>query len=190
MRHRHRDCATSVCAAKGTFCATEELSNPAFATITERRRIRKRSRCNSVENERLVARGISRSRKRGKALKREESRSFLPRLHRASPYLPPCALANTPERIGATRYEGLARRYAAYVTFARCKCVVPHAISWSNGPWSRGSYSHNHARVSSCSCTDKHEKNRTIIGAANRFRERRGAARRGGAQDSGEQAKY
>lgn len=36
-----------------------------------------------------------------------------------------------PERIGpSTLFARLAHRY---VTFARCKCVVPHAISWSNG---------------------------------------------------------
>lgn len=51
----------------------------------------------------------------------------------------PCALASTLERIGATRYEELARCYAVYVTFARCKCVAPHTISWSNGPRSRSS---------------------------------------------------
>lgn len=33
------------------------------------------------------------------------------------------------ERIGPSTL--LAHRY---VTFLRCKCVVPHAISWSNGP--------------------------------------------------------
>lgn len=153
---------------------------------TERRRIRKRSdpRCGSVENERLVARGIGRSRKRGKALKREESRGpFVPpTVASRSPYLPPVR-SRARKESAATRYEGLARRYAVYVTFARCKCVVPHAISWSNGPWCRAS--HNHARVLPALVPINTKR-------IERLSSRRIGSARGGARDSdsGERAKY
>jgi len=50
-----------------------------------------------------------------------------------APYLPG-AFANTLERIGANTLRSNSRSATQYVTFARCKCVVPHAISWSNGP--------------------------------------------------------
>lgn len=96
-----------------------------------------------------------------------------------SPYLPPArSRVRRKESAQHTLYEELARCYAVYVTLARCKCVAPHAISWSNGPRSRSSYLHSRARASSCSCTDKYEKNRTIIGAANLPRARRIPARK------------
>lgn len=121
---------------------------------------------------------------KGSQAGRISARSFLPRLHCARLICP----LRAREHAGKNRRNTLrgtrarAPLYAVYVTFARCKCVVPHAISWSNGPRSRGSHSHshNHARVLPALVPISTEKNRTIIEAANRFR----------ARDSGERAKY
>lgn len=118
-------------------------------------------------------------------------RSFLPRLHRESSSASASALsarlrARWKESAQHATSDSRARGGTqSNVTLARCKCVVPHAISWSNGPWSRGSRSHRaptgplaRARTNRefflllCVClpVDRREKNRTIIEPANRRR--------------------
>lgn len=152
---------------------------------TERRRIRKRSGGGSVENERLVARGIRSLAEtwKGSQAGRISARSFLPRLHRARLICP----LRAREHAGKNRRQHATRdsraSYAVYITFARCKCVVPHAISWSNGPRSRDSHSHNHAQVLPALVPINTKR-------IERLSRRRIGSARGGAQDSDERAKY
>lgn len=131
----------------------------------------------------LVARYRSRSQKRGKALKREESQPV-----RSSHGCIARALSarRAREHAGKNRREHAtsdSRSATQYVTFARCKCVVPHAISWSNGPRPpRLAFAHRRPSRTRTPrefflllYTDKREKNRTIIEAANLYRARQRA---------------
>lgn len=143
---------------------------------TERRRIRKRA---ALQLGRKRAAFVARGNAERLSSEKNLGPFVPPTVASRSPYLPPARSRARRKESAATRYEGLAHRYAVYVTFARCKCVVPHAISWSNGPWSRASYSHNHASSSSCSCTDNTKR-------IERLSKRRIGSARGCARDSGE----